>query len=278
MTKQYSEKTLSYWQLASVVVNEGDEACTTNLCQTCFNKHLQAKGEEPLSNVKWRQVVEKEAYRGRMWKMMGKKPCLRGMWEHFSSERSKAKEFRQLADEEKQAGIQGQWQQESPAREYLEQVQRCHDTDCNESRMKKGFTAFKIETRKEYKETFRKKMKASEWAFDRMKEAIDSAAQDEARKVSVVQEIMFKSTDYLRRIIATVGGQGGVTMSYLCPNCNSFPLEDCVWWVSGVKTTRWWCAICGEKYDWRQPNRLLVVQTGESFETRMRYTRACAQT
>ena len=28
--------------------------------------------------------------------------------------------------------------------------------------------------------------------------------------------------------------------------------------------TRWWCAICGEKYDWRQPNRLLVVQTGES--------------
>ena len=55
-------------------------------------------------------------------------------------------------------------------------------------------------------------------------------------------------------------------MSYLCPNCNSFPLEDCVWWVSGGKTTRWWCAICGEMYDWRQPNRLLVVQTGESFE------------
>ena len=31
--KQRSEKTLSYWQLPSVVVNEGDEACTTNLCQ-----------------------------------------------------------------------------------------------------------------------------------------------------------------------------------------------------------------------------------------------------
>ena len=34
----------------------------------------------------------------------------------------------------------------------------------------------------------------------------------------------------------------------------------------GGKTTKWWCAICGEKYDWRQPNRLLVVQTGESFD------------
>ena len=37
------------------------------------------------------------------------------------------------------------------------------------------------------------------------------------RKMSLVQEIMLRSTDYLRRIIAPVGGQGGVTMSYLCP-------------------------------------------------------------
>ena len=30
------------------------------------------------------------------------------------------------------------------------------------------------------------------------------------------------------------------------------------------KHTTWWCAICGEKYDWRAPNGLLVVQTGGS--------------
>ena len=49
---QCSEKTLSYWQLASVVVNAGDEAYTTNLCQKCFNKLLQAKSEKKtLSNV-----------------------------------------------------------------------------------------------------------------------------------------------------------------------------------------------------------------------------------
>ena len=53
--RQCSEKTLTCWQLASAVVNEGDEADTTNLCQKCFNKHLQAKGEEPLTNVKWRE-------------------------------------------------------------------------------------------------------------------------------------------------------------------------------------------------------------------------------
>ena len=88
--------------MASLVLNEGDEAYTTNLCQKCFNKHLQAKGEEPLTNVKWREVVVK---RRRIveecGKMIGKEPYLRGVWEHFSCERSKAKKFRELADEEK---------------------------------------------------------------------------------------------------------------------------------------------------------------------------------
>ena len=41
-----------------------------------------------------------------------------------------------------------------------------------------------------------------------MKEAFDLVAQDEAEKMSIVQEFMLKSTDYLRRIIAPVGGQG----------------------------------------------------------------------
>ena len=50
------------------------------------------------------------------------------------------------------------------------------------------------------------------------------------------------------------------------PELQQFPSERLIWWVSGGKTTKWWCAICGEKYDWWQPNRLLVVQTGESFE------------
>ena len=84
------------------------------------------------------------------------------MWEHFSSERLKVKKFRLLADKERQAGIQGQWQQEPPAREYLEQVKCCHDTDCNESMIKRGFISLKNETWEEFQETFKEKMKASE--------------------------------------------------------------------------------------------------------------------
>ena len=41
-------------------------------------------------------------------------------------------------------------------------------------------------------------MKASEWAFDRIKEAFELVAQDEAEKMSIVQEIMLRTTDYLR--------------------------------------------------------------------------------
>ena len=47
-------------------------------------------------------------------------------------------------------------------------------------------------------------MKASEWAFDRIQEAFELVAQDEAEKMSIVQKIMLRSTDYLRRIIAPV--------------------------------------------------------------------------
>ena len=89
--------------------------------------------------------------------MMEKEPYMCGMWERFSSERSKAEKFRQLADEERQAGIQGQWQQESPAREYLKQVKCCHDTDCNESMMKKGFTALKGGDWEQYKKHFQER-------------------------------------------------------------------------------------------------------------------------
>ena len=73
---------------------------------------------------------------------------------------------------------------------------------------------------------FRVQAKATEWAFDRIQEAFEQVAKDEARKLSTVQEIVSRSTDYFRRITAAAGGEGGVTMSYLCPNCKSFPLED----------------------------------------------------
>ena len=41
--KRCSEKTLSFWQFTSMVIKEGEESCTTNLCQQCYNVSRVAK-------------------------------------------------------------------------------------------------------------------------------------------------------------------------------------------------------------------------------------------
>ena len=82
--------------------------------------------------------------------------------------------------------------------------------------MKQAFPALKGGDWEEYKSIFRNEVKGTEWPFDRIKEAFEKVAKDEGRKLSTVQKIMIRSTDYLRRIIALAGGgQGGVAMSYL---------------------------------------------------------------
>ena len=65
--------------------------------------------------------------------------------------------------------------------------------------MKHGFFALQNGEWEEYKNTFRTEVKATEWACDRAEEAFEKVAKDEARKLSTVQEIMTRSTDYLRR-------------------------------------------------------------------------------
>ena len=59
-----------------------------------------------------------------------------------------------------------------------------------------------------------------------------------------------------------VEGQGGVTLSYVCPHCHRVPREDYIWWISGhgKKQCNWWCAACGGQYDLKAPNRVLVIE------------------
>ena len=99
-----------------------------------------------------------------------------------------------------------------------------------------------------------------------------------------VQGIMLKSTDFLRRVIAPVGGQGGVTLSYLCPRCDSFPLKD---YISGlnwkeavqlVARTWWRKKMNGERptgYWWYKQESVPVRQR---FSKRMRYRKVCVKT
>ena len=70
--KQCSEKTLSFWQLASMVIQEGEESYTTNICQKFYNDSLKSK---TLTNWQLRQFAGEKAHRGRFWKMGNINTC-----------------------------------------------------------------------------------------------------------------------------------------------------------------------------------------------------------
>ena len=57
---RFSEKTLSFWQFASVVIKEGEESYTTNLCQQCCNESQVARGVKPLTKWQWYEFVQKK--------------------------------------------------------------------------------------------------------------------------------------------------------------------------------------------------------------------------
>ena len=73
---------------------------------------------------------------------MGKEQYVRGMLEYFCQERDRVKRFREQAKEEKQARKRVKWQQELPAREYLEHAKCCNDTDCRHRMVKHGLFCF----------------------------------------------------------------------------------------------------------------------------------------
>ena len=136
-----SDEALRFWQFASVVVDDGEKAHTINLCQQCCNEKMTAQGLAPLKSWQWKTMVEQKAHRGNLWKRLGKDQFAQQMWEFFFLERVKAKTFLDDAKKEKQEGIQDQWQQESLAKEVLDQVRRCADTECTPKMMRFGHYA-----------------------------------------------------------------------------------------------------------------------------------------
>ena len=122
---------------------------------------------------------------------------MRGMWEYFIIKRAWARKVLADAGEEKQEGKQGRWQQESPSKEVLEQVKRNSDTDCNALMMRRAYNAGKSGNWESFKEEFREKGKLGEWTFERLQEAYDKVALEDIDRLSVAQDILRKSTDFL---------------------------------------------------------------------------------
>ena len=102
---------------------------------------------------------------------MGNEQFIRGMWEYFTLERAGARTIVADAAREKREGIQGQWQQEYPFREVLQQVKRSADADSGHHMMRRGYLAMKSGSWEDFQEEYRKEGKSCEWTFERMREA-----------------------------------------------------------------------------------------------------------
>ena len=149
----------------------------------------------------------------------------------FDPQRVEGKKILEDASREKQEGVQGQWQQESLFREVPEQVRGNADTHCGNQTMRRAYIAMKHGKWESFKEEYRKEKKLCEWTFERIREAYETVAMgDDTGRLGTAQEILRKSTDFLRRIIEPEDGMGGVTLSNVCPHC--FPLNDYIWRVS----------------------------------------------
>ena len=89
------------------------------------------------------------------------------------------------------------------------------DTECTAQMMRRACNAKKLGNWESLKEECRKEGKLCGWTIERLQEVCDKVALEDIGRMSILQNILRKSTDFPRRIIAPVDGMGGVTLSYV---------------------------------------------------------------
>ena len=67
------------------------------------------------------------------------------------------------------------------------------------------------------------------WMMSKLKESCYQPRQEDDQRKSIVQQVLARSTDLLRRIIAPVKGHGGVILSHFCPHCHRILIENFFW-------------------------------------------------
>ena len=97
---------------------------------------------------------------------MGNEQFTRGTWSISLLKRAEAKRIRDDAAREKQEGIQGQWQRESPVRKILEHARRNEDVGCRAEIMRRSYHAMRDSRWLELKEEcIEKKKMVDDWAL-----------------------------------------------------------------------------------------------------------------
>ena len=69
------------------------------------------------------------------------------------------------------------------------------------------------------------------WLVSTLNKCFRRAMLNDANKFEVLKNVMLKSSDLLR-IIDSDTEAGSLTVSYVCPHCGLFLIEDFIWWVT----------------------------------------------
>ena len=126
-----------------------------------------------------------------------------------------------------------------------------------------------------YTNEFQKDGKLSAWASFKVRECYENVESEEKDRLSIAQDILHKSTDFLRRIIAPIGAVRGGTLMYVCRHrrLRTTLGGRC---GHGKMQCNWRCAACGGH--WRAPYRVLVIQDSTNpREAKVFRTHAAAQ-
>ena len=106
----------------------------------------------------------------------------------------------------------GRHTRQSPFKEELELVKRKNDLGVNAMLMRRAYHAGR---------SGRRDGKLSVGASIKVKDRYEKV-ESEDKCLSIAQDILRTSTDFLVSIIAPIDGVGGVTLSHVCPHCQCF--------------------------------------------------------
>ena len=110
------------------------------------------------------------------------------------------------------------------------------------------------------------------WTLERIREAYEKVAKDEIGRLGIAHEILTKKHGLLAEDHCASRWRWEESLCRMSASTATVSLwrttfggyrrdtETATTWKK--KHCSWWCAVCGGKYEWRAPNRILVVQLG----------------
>ena len=133
--KKCRETGFKFYELAAIVVEEGDTPHTINLRRKCYEKARLEQGETQVNGAQWKELIKQKTSRGKLWAAFGVDFSFEKCG-NVSQSRERGPERRWM--QQGQSRTDGSWQQESPCKEELELLRNVKDLRFDGASMRKA--------------------------------------------------------------------------------------------------------------------------------------------